>query len=80
MEQHITRKQKNLIPALQKFKKSLDSVELSLEEGDIDKLRDFLEEGKEFSIPFKENDDEIEIKPFQTPCNGSVRVPGSKYK
>ena len=21
---------------------------------------------------------EIEIKPFQTPCNGSVRVPGSK--
>jgi len=39
---------KNLIPALQKFKRSLDSVELSLEEGDIDKLRDFLEEGKEF--------------------------------
>lgn len=39
---------KNLIPALQNFKRSLDSVELSLEEGDIDKLRDFLEEGKEF--------------------------------
>jgi prephenate dehydrogenase len=39
---------KNLIPALQKFKRSLDSVELSLEEGDNDKLRDFLEEGKEF--------------------------------
>jgi prephenate dehydrogenase len=39
---------KNLIQALQNFKRSLDSVELSLEEGDIDKLRDFLEEGKEF--------------------------------
>jgi prephenate dehydrogenase len=39
---------KNLIPALQNFKRSLDSVELSLKEGDIDKLRDFLEEGKEF--------------------------------
>ena len=39
---------KNLIPALQKFKRSLDSVERSLEEGDIDKLRDFLEDGKEF--------------------------------
>lgn len=38
----------NLIPALQKFKRSLDFVELSLDEGDICKLRDFLEEGKQF--------------------------------